>query len=579
MISNLPVHLPPGTILVLGALLVPLLRGRLQQAWLLLLPLLSFAHLLLFHPAGRLINVDVFDYSLTPIRVDRLSLVWGYIFHLAAFVSVVYALHVKDWVQHTSALIYAGAGISAVFAGDLLTLFVYWEITAVSSVFLIWASRSQRSYDAGMRYLIIQVGSGVLLLAGTLFYFADSGSLAFGRPDRVGIFTEAFRAGDLGATLILVAFGIKAAFPLLHNWLQDAYPEATPTGTVFLSAFTTKLSIYALARGFAGTEDLIWIGATMTAFPIFYAVIENDLRRVLAYSLNNQLGFMVVGIGIGTDLALNGSAGHAFAHIIYKALLFMSMGAVLLRTGTVKGSELGGLYKSMPWTAAFCIVGAAAISAFPLFSGFVTKSMILTAAAEEHHTIVWLVLLFASAGVFHHSGIKIPFFAFFAHDSGKRVKEAPLNMLIAMGIAAALCILIGVIPGPLYSILPYPVDYHPYTVMHVITQYQLLLWSALAFTVLKRTGIYPPELRSINLDTDWFYRKPLPAFAGWAVACGSRLRQEADGRLKAAFIKCDDWLRRQHGPQGFLGQTWPTARMAIAAALLLAIYLLMYYQR
>src|SRR5690606_35873861 len=250
----------------------------------------------------------------------------------------------------------------------------------------------------------------------------------------------------------------------------DAYPEATVTGTVWLSAFTTKLAIYALARGYAGTEILVPIGAAMTAFPIFYAVIENDLRRVLAYSLNNQLGFMVVGLGIGSEVALNGTAAHAFCHILYKALLFMSMGAVLFRVGTVKGSELGGLYKSMPWTTGFCIVGAASISAFPLFSGFVSKSLIISAAMDEGYFWTWLVLLFASAGVFHHSGIKIPYFAFFAHDSGKRCEEAPLNMLIAMGITAALCIGLGVMPNLLYSILPFAVNYHPYSLEHVVTQ-------------------------------------------------------------------------------------------------------------
>jgi multicomponent Na+:H+ antiporter subunit D len=295
----------------------------------------------------------------------------------------------------------------------------------------------------------------------------------------------------------------------LHNWLQDAYPEATVSGTVILSAFTTKLAIYSLARSYAGTEFLIWIGAAMTAFPIFYAVIENDLRRVLAYSLNNQLGFMVVGIGIGTELALNGTASHAFSHILYKALLFMSIGAVLFRTGTANGSDLGGLYRTMPWTTGFCIVGAASISAFPLFSGFVSKSMIVTAAANEGYWGVWLILLFASAGVFHHSGIKIPYFAFFAHDSGQRPKEAPMPMLIAMGLTAFLCIFIGVYPAPLYSLLPFPVDYHPYSTYHVVNQLQLLMYSALAFTVLMLTRIYPPELRSVNLDTDWFFRKPI----------------------------------------------------------------------
>ena len=507
----------PGSILIVGALLVPLLRGRIQAGYMLALPAFSL-FFLLGMPYGEYGQIAFFDYNLTTIRIDKLSLVFGIIFHIAAFLSVLYALHEKDNVQHVAGLIYAGSAISAVFAGDLISLFVYWELTAVSSVFLIWARRTERSYRAGMRYLIIQVTSGLFLLVGTIFHYQMSGQISF---NYLGL-------SDLGTKLIFVAFGIKCAFPLLHNWLQDAYPEATVTGTVFLSAFTTKLAVYALARGFPGTEMLIWIGAIMGAFPIFYAVIENDLRRVLAYSLNNQLGFMVVGIGIGTPIALNGTVAHAFAHIIYKALLFMSMGAVLFRTGTVKGSELGGLYKSMPTTTFFCIVGAASISAFPLFSGFISKSLIMTAAVEGSHILTWLVLLFASAGVFHHSGIKIPFFAFFAHDSGIRCKEAPFNMLLAMGLATFLCIGIGIFPRPLYNLLPFPVEYEPYTTTHVITQLQLLLFSALAFAVLKRTGLYPLELKLTNLDSDWIYRR-LPGIL-WKVICVPVIRKIDQGR-------------------------------------------------
>jgi multicomponent Na+:H+ antiporter subunit D len=488
-------NLTPGLVLIGGAFLVPLLRGRAQAVYLLALPVLSFIHLCGL-PYGEYGQISFLAYTLTTIRVDKLSLAFGIIFHIAAFLSVLYALQVKDNVQHVAGLIYAGSATAAVFTADLISLFIYWELTSISSAFLIWAQRTQRSYHAGMRYLLIQVASGLFLLAGTIFHVQETGEIAFGF---LGL-------GSLGTNLIFIAFGIKCAFPLLHNWLQDAYPEATITGTVFLSAFTTKLAVYALARGFPGSEMLIWIGVLMTAFPIFYAVIENDLRRVLAYSLNNQLGFMVTGIGIGTELALNGAVAHAFAHILYKSLLFMSMGAVLLRTGTIKGSELGGLYKSMPYSTLFCIVGAASISGFPLFSGFVSKSLIMSASADESRMVTWLVLLFASAGVFHHSGIKIPFFAFFAHDSGIRCQEAPLPMLLAMGLAAFLCIGIGIFPQPLYHLLPFPVAYVPYTTTHVISQLQLLLFSALAFAVLKRTGIYPPELRATNLDSDWFYR-------------------------------------------------------------------------
>jgi len=285
-------------------------------------------------------------------------------------------------MQQSATLAYAGSAIGGVFAGDLLTLFLYWELTAVTSVFLIWARRTEGAFHTGIRYLLIQVLSGVLLLMGLLLVYRDSGSIAF----------TAMTLGSLGTWCIFLAFGIKCAFPLLHNWLQDSYPAATVTGTVILSAFTTKMAVYALARGFPGTEILIYIGAVMTLFPIFFAEIENDLRKVLAYSLNNQLGFMVVGVGVGTPLALNGTAAHAFCHILYKSLLFMSVGAVLYRTGTSKASELGGLYRTMPKTAIFCLIGAASISAVPLFSGFVSKSLILSAAGKEGYWLVWVAL-------------------------------------------------------------------------------------------------------------------------------------------------------------------------------------------
>ncbi len=556
---------PPGWILVIGAALVPLLRGSWRQVYLLALPAIGLAQLLAL-PDDYHFTVQFLSYPLELGRVDAISKVFGIIFYIAAMIGVVYAMKVKDTVQSVTAFIYAGGAIAAVFAGDLVTLFICWELTAVSSVFLVWASRSEAANRSGMRYLVIQVGSGVLLLVGSILHYVDTGSLAFGHMGLV----------STGTWLIFIAFGIKAAFPLLHNWLQDAYPNGTVTGTVFLSAFTTKLAIYALARGFAGESILIPIGATMTAFPIFYAVIENDLRKVLAYSLNNQLGFMVVGIGIGTELALNGTVSHVFAHVIYKSLLFMTMGAVLLRVGTVKGSELGGLYKSMPLTTIFCVVGAASISAFPLTSGFVSKSMILTAAGEGHHTIAFLVLLFASAGVFHHSGIKIPFFAFFAHDRGHRVKEAPLNMLIAMGVAAFLCLAIGIFPGFLYALLPYPVDYVPYTTSHVVTTLQLLLFSALAFTFLMKTGLYPPELRSTLLDSDWIYRRAVPRAWGAAGAAYARGLVALRGATAPLLARASDRLRQVYQPGGVLGEPWPTGATALWAAILLLAYLVLY---
>ena len=560
------IEFPPFAFFYLAALAAAVLPRVPRQVLMLAVPVVSCAALLQL-PSDLLVSMSILDLQLEPLRVDRLSRLFGILFHIGAFIGIVFSLHSRDRTQHVAALAYAGSALGAVFAGDLLTLFVFWELLAVSSVFLIFASRTERSYGAGMRYLIIQIISGVLLLAGALILYGQSGSLRF---EHIGL-------SGAGSMLIFIAFGIKCAFPLLHNWLTDAYPEATPTGTVFLSAFTTKVAVYALARGFAGTEVLVYIGAVMTCFPIFYAVIENDLRRVLAYSMINQIGFMVVGIGLGTALAINGAIAHAFNDVIFKGLLMMSMGAVLHMTGRMNGSDLGGLYKSMPITTTFCIVGAASISAFPLFSGFVSKSMVMVAVLEEGHPVVWLALLFASAGVFHHAGIKIPFFAFFAHDSGIRTKEAPTNMLIAMGIAATLCIGIGVWPWMLYDLLPFAVDYTPFDGSHILAQIQLLVFSAAAFAWLKVAGIYPPELHSTNIDVEWLYRRLAPR---WVQKITAALRRAAETTSRAGENLGRNLMRlvlHHYGPEGTLARVWPTGSMVLWVAVLLGASLVLYY--
>ena len=489
---------PPGLIMIIGALLIPFLPHIIRQIYMMVLILVSAYALTLGF--GIHSKIEIMDIQFIIFQSDALTLPFAIIFHIAAILNVIYGAHEKDWNQHVAIMSYSGAAIAAVHAGDLLTLFVWWEATAFTSVFLILASKTQRSYKSAFRYILIQVGSGMFLLAGAILLMSETGKAEF----------KNFDINFLYGQLIFIAFGIKAAFPLLNGWLQDSYPEASEIGTVALSTFTTKLAIFCFAKSFAGTEILIIIGAIMTFYPIFFAVIENDLRRVLTYSLNNQLGFMIVAIGIGTELAINGAVAHAFAHILYKGLLFMGMGAVLYRVGTCKASELGGLFKFMPITAICTIIGAISISAFPLFSGFVAKSLIMSALGKEGLVFVYFMLLFASAGVLHHSGIKIPFFAFFAHESGIKTKEAPLNMIIAMIIASALCILIGVFPSYFYEILPHQIQYQPYDFSHVVGQLQLLTFAAFAFICLWHFKIYPPELNSTVLNSDWIYRKMIP---------------------------------------------------------------------
>ncbi len=556
--------LPPFLYFYLAAALAPFFTGKLRA--IIMLAAVALGALNLYQlPETLAWQLNIMQFELTPFKVDRLSLLFGYLFHIAAFIGIVYSLHVKDTLQQSTSMIYAGSALGAVFAGDLLTLFIFWEMLAVSSVFLIWARGGERAFKAGMRYLQVQILSGLLLLIGVIFYQLQHNSLSF---EYIGL------QGSYG-WLIFLAFGIKCAFPMLHNWLTDAYPEATPTGTVFLSAFTTKVAVYALARGFPGTDLLVYIGATMACFPIFYAVIENDLRRVLAYSLVNQLGFMVVGIGIGTALSINGAVAHAFTDVIFKGLLFMSMGAVLHMTGRINGSELGGLYKSMPKTTVLCIIGAASISAFPLFSGFVSKSMIMSAAVAEQYNGVWLILLFASAGVFHHAGIKIPYFAFFAHDSGIRTTEPPKNMLIAMFVAAVLCVVIGSFPMLLYKHLPFNAEYTAYDVTHVLTQLQLLFFSALAFVWLNLKKLYPPELPSVNLEFDWLYRKGLPAVCDFMLAQIKFILAGVTGLGCRVYTRLSRTID-SNGPIGSMLSGSPsTSAMVAWISILLVIFLIL----
>jgi len=559
MLATLPL---PFYFLIGGLLSIFLPKGVIKSSFVCLVPVLALIALL-NGTWDEGFKVQFLDLELNFMRVDKLSNVFGIIFCIAAFLGNVFAFHLRESTQPFVALLYAGAAIGAVFAGDLITLFVYWELTALSSVFLIWARKTEGAYHSGMRYLIIQVLSGVILLFGVALFYFETGSISFVK----------MQLGSLATVLIFIAFGIKCAFPFMHNWLQDSYPSATITGTVILSAFTTKLAVYALARGFPGTELLIYIGAAMTVFPIFFAEVENDLRKVLAYSLNNQLGFMVVGIGVGTELALNGTTAHAFSHILYKALLFMSVGAVLFRTGTSRASELGGLYRTMPLTAIFCLIGAASISAFPLFSGFISKSLIMSGAGKEHYQIIWLILVFASAGVLSHSGIKVPYFTFFHHDSGKRPSEAPAHMLLAMGLTAILCIYIGIFPNNLYALMPFQVKYEPYTFEHILTQLQLLCFAILAFYILSKLKQLPSETRSINLDFDWTYRKFMPSMVGKLLSFLELIEQTGlKGFNKFASLFMDR-IYQISGPEGIMTRILTSGTMVLFIAIVLLIVL------
>lgn len=490
--------IPPATIFILGALLIPLFKGKARQLFVLTIPVIGLANILAMESGTEWIY-GYLRYDLIFGQVDKLSMVFGYVFVIMAFIGVLYSLHVKEHGHFIAGFLYVGSALGVVFSGDLFSLFIFWEIMAFSSVFLIWFQKEKASIDAGFRYLLVHTAGGLCLLAGIVLRVVETGSLEFGHIGLDGLDTY----------LILIGFLLNAAVPPLHAWLADAYPEATIVGAVFLSAFTTKTAVYVLLRAYSGTEILMWLGAFMAIFGVCYAVLENDIRRILGYHIISQVGYMVCGVGIGTYMAINGSAAHAFAHILYKGLLFMSTGAIIYSTGFRKLTDLGGLYKKMPITLIMYMVAGFAISGMPLFSGFVSKTMVIAAAEHDHHYIIFLMLMLASIGTFLSVGIKLPYFAFFGKDRGIEAKDPPVNMLAGMGIAAFLCILIGVYPKVLYDLLPYEVHFQPFTIPHVVGELQLLMFTALGFfLLLKKLHVEP----TITLDIDWTYRKGSKVF-------------------------------------------------------------------
>jgi len=519
-----PEWLHPGLVLIMGAWILPFLKGGLKKFGMLAIP--AAAMFLCFTMSeGTYGEVSFLGQELVFGRVDKLSLIFSYVFSLMAFLGMVFALHVDDDTQHISALGYAGGALGVTFAGDLLSLYVFWEFMAVTSALLVWLRREPEAERAAFRYFLVHVFGGLVLLAGILLHGHAAGSFAF---EHFGT------SGGVAWALILTAFLLNAAVPPLGAWLPDAYPQASVTGAVFMTAFTTKSAVYVLIRGFAGTEFLIWLGAFMAIYGVVYAVLENDARRLLAYHIISQVGYMVCGVGIGTALAINGATAHAFAHILYKALLFMGAGAVIQMTGKHKLSEMGGLYKTMPITLGLYMIGAFAISAVPLFSGFVSKSMVVSAAGEDYRQWIFLTLTLASAGTFLHTGLKLPYYMFFGKDTGAKGAEPPKNMLAAMAIAAVACTVIGVAPSLLYEHLPNALEYHPYTLAHVTATMGMLGFTALGFFILLKH--LDPEPK-ISLDTDWFYRRASGPFMRLLQGPLTRLEYGFIGQLYEAVIR------------------------------------------
>ena len=560
--------LPPGLILLFGAAWIAAVPGVWARLGLFLAPVLTLLAIWSI-PDGVSLTASFLDYELQLIEASPERRLFATIFAIMAGVGGLYAFKHASKAELASGFAYASGAVGVCFAGDMITLFLFWELMALFSTLVVWCGNTPGARAAGIRYAILHLLGGVILKVGIEGVVVHTGSIDI----------QPLVANNFDTYMMLIGILINAAAPPVSAWLSDAYPEASPTGSVFLSAFTTKTAVLALILLFPGTELLIYLGLFMIMYGIIWALLENNVRRILAFSIVNQVGFMVVAVGIGTPMALNGATAHAFAHIVYKALLFMSAGVVIFHTGKEKCNELGGLYRTMPITAFCGIVGALAISSFPLTSGYTTKTMISEAAALQGLEWVWYLLAAASAGVFLHAGIKFPWYVFFQKDSGMRPADAPWNMSLAMGIFVVLCFAIGVMPEPFYELLPYPTDFNAYKPGKVVFYLQLLLFSGLAFFLLlplmKRTN-------TLTLDTDWFWRRIGKSLAERALNLLERGKESILNTLTAralsVFHAGDQLLTGGDSKDpGALGSAWSIGTTALWIVVLLSAYIGIYY--
>lgn len=512
-VKGMTLNLHPGFILILGGIIAGALRGRLRQAAMLVFPLWALWSVINLEAGATRIYPFINNLELLYLKVDKLSWLMIFILVITTFLANVYALHVKKGGETASSLLYAGSSMGVVLAGDWLTLIFFWEMMAVTSTFMVWYGGTKNSLKAGYRYILVHFLGGNLLLAGILL------KITAGQPN-ITVLTGTI---DLSYWLILLGIAVNAAIPPLHAWLTDAYPETSITGIVFMNAFTTKVAVYTLIRIFPGAQILLWMGLIMAIYGVIYAVLENNIRRLLSYHIISQLGIMITGVGIGTELALNGAAALTFCHIPYKSILLMSAGAVIKATGRTKLTDLGGLYKRMPLNLIFFYIGAFAISGLPLLNGFISKSMIASAATYAHLPVTELLLYVANVGTFLSIALKLGYFMFFGADKGLEPSKVPVHMYLAMAGMSAICIIYGLFPGLLYAKLPYPTDYVPYTLDHVVSNVQLMLGAFVAFWILS------PSLKtklSLSLDTDWVYRKPVAYLIGGTSGFVCKVRDE-----------------------------------------------------
>ncbi len=527
---SLGLNIHPGFILIIGGLIATVMPEKVRKYLQVIIPAIAlyFAFQL---KIGVHLTATIFGwYNFHYLSVTNVNYIFLIVFSVMALLGGIYAMHNPSKLEAFASMGYTGSALCVTLAGDWITLLIFWELLAVTSLFLIWSNNTKDSNEAGFRYLLIHMLGGNLILFGVVMEVSRGnymiGNLSGG-------------AHDLPYWLILIGMAINAAVVPLHAWVPDAYPEGTITGSVFMSSFTTKVAVLCMLRAFAGSELIMWAGVIMIIYGACFAILENDLRRLLSYHIISQVGYMVADIGIGTEFAANGAATLAFAHVLYKSCLFMVAGIIITATGVRKINQLGGLAKKSPLLCICFFIAAFSISGFPPFAGFTCKSLSLVAAEEAGlHAVEWL-MLFGSIGTALSIPFKLGYYVFIRKENTPaKLNPVPKNMYVALVLDAGLCVLFGVVPSLVYNIMPYAQDYSAYTAHHLLEYMQFVPAAFLAFLIY--LSHMEPHYGVLTLDMDWIARKPFKALILLLVKAFNRLQRGMDNnghRFQDALAK------------------------------------------
>lgn len=550
----------PGFLLIAAGLLIPVLPRMLRPVIAVLAPLAGLFHLLAL-PTGPHGTFEMLGITIATINVSETGFALGIAMLVAGTLAGVFNWHERAGLPVSAGLVYVGCAVGAVLAGDLPSFFLFFELASVSAAFLVWAGGTERSLGAGMRFAVANILAGVLLLEAFLLTYKATGS--------VGFFT-----GDLGTSAgiyLILALGLKAAFPVLHAWLTDAYPESTPGGTVLLSVFGITTAIYALSRFLPGEDLLRLIGPIMIAFPVLLALLANDLRRTLCYGIISQAGLAVTAIGIGTPEALSAATVLMIANIFGFLVLFMAIGAVLYRTGTASAAALGGLAATMPLTTGFAVLGGLSVAGLPVLAGGTAVPYLMTAIWADGGPVVAALALFGVAGVWAHAGLRVPATAFFGEKRtpGLKTEEAPVHMRFAMLLGIAACIAVGT--------MPYWGGSATFELAGLILHLEVLAFALLVFLAARAWGLLPREEPSALIDVDWLYRKLGPQIVGVVMSVTSAAYTAWQNFISSRINNGFRAMFAAAGPQTNIASTWGTGLGVLWVAILLVVMLLVSY--